>query len=59
MCFLLMSECAAARCIHVGELALLFPAIESEALRVLRALSSRASGTNRPDSAAGHGPAVH
>lgn len=59
MCFLLVSECAAARCIHVGELAMLFPAIESEALRALEALSTAPHGIRRPNSAAEHGPAIH
>lgn len=39
MCFLLMNECAIARALHVGELALLFPSIEGESVRALEALA--------------------
>ncbi|MBL8745095.1 MAG: hypothetical protein JNK58_01925 [Phycisphaerae bacterium] len=39
MGFLLMTECANARALHVGELALLFPSIEHEAVRALGVLA--------------------
>jgi hypothetical protein len=47
MCLLLMNECAAARSVHVGELALLFPTLESEALLALQVLSVAERGAGR------------
>ncbi len=40
VCVLLIAECAAARGLSAGELALLSPAIEDEALRALRAIEA-------------------
>ena len=56
--FLLMNECAIARGLNVGELAMLCPTIERDAERALRSLTRTAHEPTRAGSASEHRPAI-